>query len=51
MQPPDDRTPAPPIDADEPPANNRRTLLVVAAVVLALALGVALHVSGLVGPG
>jgi hypothetical protein len=48
---PDDRKPAPPIHADEPPPDIRRTLLIVIALVLVLALGVALHVTGVVGPG
>jgi hypothetical protein len=51
MQRPDDRTPSPPIEADQPPPDTRRRLLILAAVVLALATGVALHVSGIVGPG
>jgi len=51
MQRPDDRTPAPPIDADEPPPTTRRTLLIIAIVVTALAIGVALHLTGVVGPG
>jgi hypothetical protein len=48
---PDERTPAPPIHADEPPPDIRRTLLIVMAVVLVLVAGVALHVTGVVGPG
>jgi hypothetical protein len=51
MQRPDDRTPAPPIDHDEPSPNTRRTLLIVSAAVLALVIGVALHMTGIVGPG
>ncbi|HZA75122.1 MAG TPA: hypothetical protein VE623_01895 [Acidimicrobiales bacterium] len=51
MQRPADRTPAPRIEADQPPPDTRRHLLILAAVVLALAIGVALHVSGIVGPG
>jgi hypothetical protein len=51
MQRPDDRTPAPPVDADEPPPNTRRVVLIVGSVVLALAIGVALHLTGIVGPG
>jgi hypothetical protein len=51
MQQPHDRTPAPAIDADEPPPTTRRTVLIVIAVVLALAVGMALHLTGIIGPG
>lgn len=51
MQRPADRPPAPPIDADQQPPGTGRRLLILAAVVLVLTLGVALHVSGIVGPG
>jgi hypothetical protein len=51
MQRPADRSPAPPIEADQRPPDTRRRLLIVAAVVLALAIGLALHLGGVVGPG
>jgi hypothetical protein len=51
MQRPTDRTPAPPIEANQPPPATRRRLLILTAVVVALAIGVALHLSGIVGPG
>jgi hypothetical protein len=51
MQHPDDRTRAPAIHADEPPSKTRYTLLIVIAVALTLAIGVVLHVTGVVGPG
>lgn len=50
MRPPDDRRSAPAID-NEPPPNIRRTMRIVALVAIALAIGVILHVSGVVGPG
>jgi hypothetical protein len=51
MQQAADRTPAPPIEADQRPPDTRRRLLILTAVVLALAIGLALHLSGIVGPG
>lgn len=50
MPQPDDPPPAPAIDSGEPLPNTRRILLIVIAVVLALAIGVVLHLTGTVGP-
>jgi hypothetical protein len=43
MPPPDDRSPAPPIQADPPAPNLRRIVMIALVVVLVLAVGVALH--------
>jgi hypothetical protein len=53
MQPPPDRipAPAPTINAGDPAPRTRRTVLIVTAVIVALAIGMALHLTGIVGPG
>jgi hypothetical protein len=51
MQPPTEPppAPAPPIDAADSPPRRWRTVWIVTAVTVALAIGVALHLTGIVG--